>query len=608
VQERSAGDMYSPNHREASPIMLTDEKVDRSKRNQCWSATWGGGLVIACVLLLTAAFAHAATPKVSSDLQGLRASAHVNVIIQYRQAPTAANHQKVIRQGGALQRELGVVKAGAYSLPGSAIANLAADPDVAYITPDRPVFMHGTVSQTLDYYEATLNTPYGWQLGLDGTGIGVAVIDSGITEMPDLQTARQNRVVYNQNFVGWDANDHYGHGTHVAGILAGDGSASHGPGFRYTVLGVAQNVNIVNLRVLDQNGQGNDSQVIAAIQTAIQLKNTYNIRVINLSLGRPVYESYTQDPLCQAVEQAWQAGIVVVVAAGNDGRDNSANTYGYGTIGAPGNDPYVITVGAMNTLGQPYRTNDVPASYSSKGPTMFDHVVKPDIVAPGNQIISLYQPAFTLNQAYPGNEVNATLLQYGPPPPGNKSGTYFILSGTSMATPMVTGAVALMLEQNPSLTPDQVKARLMKTAYKNLVPYSAATDPVTQQVYNMQADIFTVGAGLLDVQAALTNTDLAPATPGSALSPTVMQDSSGNIVVTNSPALIWGSGVWGNTVVWGVSVIAGNDPAGLPVLWGNTVCWGNTTLGGFGTIWSNTVVWGVGQPQGEASITAINGE
>src|SRR5207249_5355186 len=121
---------------------------------------------------------------------------------------------------------------------------------------------------------------------------------------------------------------------------------------------------------------------ISAIQRAIQLKNTYNIRVINISLGRRVSESYTLDPVCQAVEQAWKAGIVVVAAAGNYGRDNSMNTNGYATITVPGNDPYVITVGAMKTAGSPLRSNSLIASYSSKGPTLLDHVVKPDIVAP----------------------------------------------------------------------------------------------------------------------------------------------------------------------------------------------------------------------------------
>jgi len=589
--------------------VFNDEELSSSRRNLNWSATWGGRLLGLCAVLLTSTLIFGQGQKLSPDLQRREGSDHLNVIIQFRQAPTAAHHQIVARQGGVLQRELGVVKAGEYSLPAAALAKLAAEPDVAYITPDRPLRTTSTLpAQTLDYYEPTINAPYAWELGLNGAGIGVALIDSGVVGISDLHTPNY-RVVYSQNFSsGPNASDQYGHGTHVAGIIAGNGSASSGPPFFYTIRGVAPSVNLVNLRVLDQNGQGTDSLVISAIQTAIQLKSTYNIRVINLSLGRPVYESYTLDPLCQAVEQAWKAGIVVVAAAGNDGRDNSANTYGYGTIGAPGNDPYVITVGAMNTLGQSNRANDIPTSYSSKGPTMFDHVVKPDIVAPGNKIISLYAPLLTLNQEYPGNEALEMLYQNGPPPPRGYSNTYFILSGTSMATPMVTGAVVLMLQQHRSLAPDQVKARLMKTAYKNLVPYSTAVDPVTNQVYYMQADILTVGAGLLDVQAALSSTDSGPATPGSALSPTVTQDASGNIVLKNNSLLIWGSGIWSNTVVWGVNVLSGTDPAGLSVLWGNTVCWGNNTMAGFSTVWGNTVVWGVGTPQGEASILNINGD
>ena len=128
-------------------------------------------------------------------------------------------------------------------------------------------------------------------------------------------------------------------------------------------------------------GAGNDSTVIAAIQRAIALKNTYNIRVINLSLGRGIPSSYTQDPLCQAVEAAWNSGIVVVVAAGNYGRLSVYGSNGFGTITAPGNDPYVITVGAMKSMGTYPRVDDQKASYSSKGPTTYDHVVKPDIMA-----------------------------------------------------------------------------------------------------------------------------------------------------------------------------------------------------------------------------------
>jgi serine protease AprX len=187
-----------------------------------------------------------------------------------------------------------------------------------------------------------------------------------------------------------------------------------------------------------------------------------------------VYESYTQDPLCRAVEQAWNAGIVVVVAAGNEGRDNSVGNGGYGTITAPGNDPFAITVGAMNTRGGRDRTGVVPTSYSSRGPTAIDHVVKPDLVAPGNLVVSLYTSGLNLNHAAPGNAVAHSLYQTNGD--NNTSSVYYVLSGTSMAAPMVSAAAALMIQKEPTLTPDEVKARLMRSAYKNLIPYSVAND------------------------------------------------------------------------------------------------------------------------------------
>src|SRR5260370_4811084 len=224
-------------------------------------------------------------------------------------------------------------------------------------------------------------------MGYDGTGVGGAVIDSGVNPVYDLQTpgTKNSRIVYSQNFdpsTNTTA-DLYGHGTHVAGIIAGDGAGSTCSNCTVLFRGIAPNANIINLRALDQNGSAADSTVIAAIQEAIALKSPYNIRVINLSLGRGVFESYTLDPLCQAVEQAWNAGIVVVVAAGNYGRDNSNNNNGYGTITAPGNDPYVITVGAMKTMGTPSRVDALISTYSSKVPTMLDHAVKPYRIWPG---------------------------------------------------------------------------------------------------------------------------------------------------------------------------------------------------------------------------------
>ena len=283
----------------------------------------------------------------------------------------------------------------------------------------------------------------------------VAVIDSGIMDShPDLQTSTgASRVVYAGSFnlaEGNDVFDRYGHGTHVAAIVGGDASQSTGSSYTRTFCGTAPKVRFVNLKVLGRNGAGTDSMMIAAIQRAIALKNTYNIKVINLSLGRPVMESYTLDPLCQAVEQAWKAGIVVVVAAGNEGRNNSKATPGYGTISSPGNDPYAITVGAMKDVKTMSRGDDQMASYSSKGPTLFDQVAKPDLVAPGNKIIAALPTGLGLTNAYFGNKVANSYYISG----GTSQGFdyYFEPSGTSMATPMVAGAAALLLQKQPSLS------------------------------------------------------------------------------------------------------------------------------------------------------------
>jgi len=449
--------------------------------------------------------------------------------------------------------------------------------------------------------------------GWDGTGIGIAVIDSGVNAVADLGvpgSKNSSRIVYSQNFdpSANTTNDLFGHGTHVAGIIAGNGTSSSCGNCDMKFVGIAPNANIINLRALDQNGSATDSTVIAAIQQAIALKDTYNIRVINLSLGRGVFESYTTDPLCQAVEQAWNAGIVVVTAAGNYGRDNSNNNQGYGTITSPANDPYVITVGAMKTMGTATRADDLIATYSSKGPTMLDHVVKPDLVAPGNLIISsLASTSATLYGSFPGNLV--PISDYTATGNNNFSSSYYRLSGTSMAAPMVSGAAALLLQQNPLLTPDQVKARLMLTAYKAFPQTSSYTDPSTGITYTDQYDIFTVGAGYLDVAAALSDTDLAPATAGSALSPTAAYDpTTGQVYLVNGSAVVWGNSVvWGTAVVWGNSVIWGTNATGQAVLWGNSVCWGSSTSSGFSVVWGSSVIWG-NKTNSDAMTVAIGGD
>jgi len=482
-------------------------------------------LQLVAVMTITASVGRGQGVALSPDLAGADENSQVNVIVRFKQPPSDADYQRILRlhQLAMMRMKLRLVKGGAFRVPAAILGRIAADSGVAYVSADRPV------TGMLDLSAAAVNATAAWSSGWDGSGVGVAVIDSGLIQRPDfLDSKRSFRIVYGQDFTGSGSlQDQYGHGTHVAGIIAGNGALSTCSACTRTFKGIAPNANLIDLRVLDENGQSSDSTVIQAIDTAIQLKDQYNIRVINLSLGRPVFESYTQDPLCQAVEAAWKAGIVVVVAAGNDGRDNGFNSSGYGTIGSPANDPYVITVGAMKTEATPDRSDDVVATYSSKGPTAVDQIVKPDIVAPGNTVVSLLAPGTTLPTTYPLSLI--PLTYYLQNSTTAASPNYFSLSGTSMATPVVSGAVADLLEANPDLTPDQVKARLMKTAYKTFPASSTYTDPATGTTYVDQYDAFTIGAGYLDLQSALNETSVAA---GAALSPLATWDPvSGNAYV-----------------------------------------------------------------------------
>jgi len=313
------------------------------------------------VLLLLAAASTAAlaqNSKLSPDLQQSTAS-NVQVVVQYNNPPSVLD-LGLLSSLGSILEQIPLINAVIADLPLSGALSLANQSDVKYVSLDRPL------TPTLSNAAPAVNAEAAWQSGYTGAGIGVALIDSGVSPHPDLNGGLLglSRVVWNQSFVPGNSSaaDQFGHGTHVAGLIAGNGSSSTGPQYTRTFKGIAPQANIVNLRVLDQNGSGTDSAVIKAINTAINLKLLFNIRVINLSLGRAVYETYTLDPLCQAVEKAWNNGIVVVVAAGNNGRYLPTN--GYGTVTSPGNDPYVITVGAMKPMGTPTRVDDLIASYS----------------------------------------------------------------------------------------------------------------------------------------------------------------------------------------------------------------------------------------------------
>ena len=408
--------------------------------------------------------------------------------------------------------------------------------------------------------------------GLTGKGIGVAVIDTGVQSHQDLKRPLLGKPVVEVEIVGSEPGimDYFGHGTHVAGIIAGNGAASSDSLSFRTFKGVAPDVQIISVRALSPDGTGSTSDVMAGIDWVVKNARLYNIRVMNLSLGHPVYESYRTDPLCRAVAAAVRKGIVVVAAAGNDGAVGS----GFGTITSPGNSPSAITVGATDDQDTVPLADDVLAWYSSKGPSLVDFVVKPDLVAPGTWIVSARAVASWLDTQH--HELTLSIGDYkNDPEHATQDGAYYSLSGTSMAAPMVAGAAALMLQKDPTLTPATVKARLMKSAVKD------------------ERLVFESGAGTLDAYGAV----LATGTAQDAASPLAMAGSDGFIYIQDT-AMLWGTN-WPQTAIWGgrKGYAAGVSLTPVPasITSGSGAIWGgrsgarsaidNPEVAGTGAIW-----------------------
>lgn len=665
-------------------------------------------IAAACAGLASLTLAASATckhPKCSVDVDQASTSV-VPVIVHYSSDP-GDDEVGAVGKLGLVYNRMHLIHSIAVQLSPAQLESLASRPGVAYVSLDRAIEARQTVAPigtSPEFTAEPINAAYAWSKKLSGKGIGIAIIDSGITPTADLArkvTASSpapsapstavsaavaalaskpkaggsvvsaltgpalghiapvaavgqavsgllgatagtssaaagpaaelytgpNRIVYSYNFTTTDPTDtldSYGHGTHVAGLIAGNGSNSTGSQFSRTFLGIAPDADLINLRVLDANGQGSDSTVIAAIEAAILLKDTYNIKVINLSLGRPIYESYTQDPLCQAVEQAWKAGIIVVAAAGNDGRDLALNPEGYGTIEAPGNDPYVITVGAANTMNTPGLGDDVMASYSSKGPTFIDDISKPDLIAPGNLVTSILSPGSNLQAENPAFFTpQGWYMKNGS---SASSTSYFPLSGTSMATAIVSGAVADLVQSAGHLTPDQIKALLMFTANKNVIPgTNIVTDASTGATYVAHNDVFTQGAGYLDLQAALNSAPAASnISAGYAASPIAVFDpASGKVALVADATALWGrstnaaaasmlsaAGVYGqnafstsgDTALWGRSALwSASDPNSFAALWGSTALWGRSTEEAATALWGRSDDWGSSTDGGTGS-------
>jgi len=301
----------------------------------------------------------------------------------------------------------------------------------------KSIHLDREVRALLNHASPSIKAPAAWSKGRTGKGITIAVVDTGVHPHEDL-TSPVNRIIAFKDFIKnrtapYDDN---GHGTHVAGDAAANGASSDG-----LYKAPAYESNIAGVKVLNKLGAGTLSRIISGIEWCIENKDRYNIRVMCLSLGSQAVSSYKDDLLCEAVENAWDSGIVVCAAAGNEGPGSE-------TIASPGIDPKIITVGAINDLGTDERFDDEIADFSSRGPTI-DGLVKPDLLSPGVDIVSLRSPGSYIDKRMGSARIGSS---------------YISLSGTSMATPLCCGCAALLLEENPELTPREVKEILMNSA------------------------------------------------------------------------------------------------------------------------------------------------
>ena len=457
------------------------------------------------------------------------------------------------------------------------LEKLLDDPSIETISPNLPVALTAELGE-LDVNPRAMGADAVWpdaargyrSGGVNGAGITVAILDSGVAPAKDLHY----RLIAFKDFVNGRTApyDDHGHGTHVAGIVAGSGASSSGLQAKRTYRGVAPGAGLVVAKVLDAQGGGNVADVLAGIEWCIANRTAYNIRVMSLSLGHAVMESYKTDPLCQAVQKASEAGIVVVASAGNRGG-------GYGGVGSPGNAPSAITVGAANTRQTVERSDDVITTYTSRGPTRYDFLIKPDLVAPGNKVVSVRAPGSTLDTRYPETRVEPAVYLNDPDPAAESS--YASLSGSSMATPAVAGAVALALEANPYLTPYAAKAAVMYSAQRLSGP-----DPVWMTTITY--DPCTQGAGLLNVPGLIETVSLLRPDTGFVARPSLKSFIAGEPVVWMAASITAENPTWGGALLFAENASWGS---GDIKLWGDNASWGS---GDVPKLWGDNWIWGSG--------------
>jgi serine protease AprX len=445
--------------------------------------TWGGlGLhlrritTIATATVLAVGVAGTAAAQASPGVSAEQVPVIVRELAGAGDAPEGA----VSALGGTVQKPLDIIHGFSATMPADRVGVLRSAAGVESVTENAAVHLTSTdTAQTQDLtgsmyritHEVTGATAM-WERGIIGAGIDVAVIDSGVVPVDGLRA--RGKVVSGPD-LSFEAEvcddkgcrpgpaqnyDSYGHGTHMAGIIAGRDDNASPRNYRDpdVFIGMAPGARIVSVKVADASGATDISQVIAAIDWVVQNRNRngLNIRVLNLSFGTDGVQDYQLDPLTYAAEVAWHSGIAVVVAAGNGG-------YGTTKLNNPAYDPYVIAVGGADSRGTYGVQDDVVPAWSSTG----DGTRNPDLVAPGTSVVSLRSPGSYLDTVYPGARSGERLFRG---------------SGTSQAAAVVSGAAALLLQQRPGMTPDELKALLMGTAER--LP---AADPIAQ------------GSGMLDL-------------------------------------------------------------------------------------------------------------
>jgi serine protease AprX len=373
--------------------------------------------------------------------------------------------------------------------------------------------------------------------------------------------------------------DDYGHGTHIAGLIAGNGRLSWG---KYA--GIAPGARLYSLKVLDANGEGYTSDVIEAIDFAAE--HPEYIQIINLSLGHPVYESSATDPLVQAVERAVRKGILVVVSAGNYGYNRLTGILGYGGITSPGNAPSALTVGSMDTENTVSRLDDAVSKFSSRGPTWIDGRIKPDIVAPGENLVAI---STTSTKLY-GKEQLRTDID-----------PYIRLTGTSMAAAVTTGVAALIMEANlvdegagTPLTPNTIKGIFQHTAIAVPDLDPSIPDVLEQGAGGLNADGAVALARAIDPAAPLGSSWLETALPSMSIFDGVLFPWAQHIVWGDH--LVWGDAIlfnlpsWDEHIVWGDHILWG-DFSDEHIVWGDRFEGSSVVAKSF-LAWSNQIVWG----------------